>query len=289
VLTEPIEIESEYAHWIERQEKSFVLRLSPVSIVDSLAPHFFAKQKSWIFTSATLTVAEKFDHVRSILGLKGVIEYRFDSPFDFNEQVRGLVPGGLPVPGARNHTEALIKYCLPIIKANRGRSFILFTSYRALHAAHQVIAESGGVSYLVQGTMSRQQLLDKFKTIPRCVLLATQSFWEGIDVKGADLRCVIIDKLPFTSPEDPLHAAQLRLAAAKGENGFQSISIPEAAISLKQGFGRLIRQENDRGLFVLGDNRILTKNYGGKFFRSLPEMSWLDSQTQAIEYIASLD
>jgi ATP-dependent DNA helicase DinG len=289
VLTEPIEIESEYAHWIERQEKSFVLRLSPVSIVDSLAPHFFAEQKSWIFTSATLTVAEKFDHVRSILGLKGVIEYRFDSPFDFNEQVRGLVPGGLPVPGARNHTEALIKYCLPIIKANRGRSFILFTSYRALHAAHQVIAESGGVSYLVQGTMSRQQLLDKFKTIPRCVLLATQSFWEGIDVKGADLRCVIIDKLPFTSPEDPLHAAQLRLAAAKGENGFQSISIPEAAISLKQGFGRLIRQENDRGLFVLGDNRILTKNYGGKFFRSLPEMSWLDSQTQAIEYIASLD
>ena len=120
-------------------------------------------------------------------------------------------------------------------------------------------------------------------------MLATQSFWEGIDVKGADLRCVIIDKLPFTSPEDPLHAAQLRLAAVKGKNGFQSISIPEAAISLKQGFGRLIRQESDRGLFVLGDNRILTKNYGGKFFRSLPELPWLDSQTQAVEYIASLD
>jgi ATP-dependent DNA helicase DinG len=180
-------------------------------------------------------------------------------------------------------------FCLPILKANQGRSFILFTSYKALHAARAIIAETGGINYLVQGAMSRQKLLDKFKIIPRCVLLATQGFWEGIDVKGTDLRCVVIDKLPFTNPSDPLHVAQMRLAAAKGENGFSSVSIPDAAISLKQGFGRLIRQESDKGLFVLGDNRVLTKSYGGKFLKSLPDMPWLGSQQEAITYMESLD
>ena len=288
VLTEQVEADSEYAHWIERQEKSFTLRLSPVAIADSLAPFFHDQSKSWIFTSATLTVAEKFDHVRNLLGLRDDAEFRFDSPFDFSEQVRGVIPGGLPVPGSNDHTTALMTFCLPILRSNQGRSFVLFTSYRALHAAHAIMAEAGGINYLVQGTMSRQQLLEKFKTIPRCVLLATQSFWEGIDVKGADLRCVVIDKLPFTNPADPLHMAQMRLAEANGENGFHAVSIPEAAIALKQGFGRLIRQESDRGLFVLGDKRVLTKDYGGRFLRSLPDMPWLGSRQEAMAYIKSL-
>ena len=236
-----------------------------------------------------MSVAEKFDHARSALGLEDDPEYRFESPFDFSEQVRGLIPRGIPVPGSNDHTTALMAFCLPILKANQGRSFILFTSYKALHAARAIIAETGGINYLVQGAMSRQKLLDKFKIIPRCVLLATQGFWEGIDVKGTDLRCVVIDKLPFTNPSDPLHVAQMRLAAAKGENGFSSVSIPDAAISLKQGFGRLIRQESDKGLFVLGDNRVLTKSYGGKFLKSLPDMPWLGSQQEAITYMESLD
>ena len=289
VLTEQVEADSVYAHWIERQEKSFTLRLSPVVIADSLSPFFREPNKSWIFTSATLSVAEKFDHARSALGLEDDPEYRFESPFDFSEQVRGLIPHGIPVPGSNDHTAALMAFCLPILKANQGRSFILFTSYKALHAARAIIAETGGINYLVQGAMSRQKLLDKFKIIPRCVLLATQGFWEGIDVKGTDLRCVVIDKLPFTNPSDPLHVAQMRLAAAKGENGFSSVSIPDAAIALKQGFGRLIRQESDRGLFVFGDNRVLTKSYGGKFLKSLPDMPWLGSQQEAITYMESLD
>ena len=288
VLTEQIETDSEYAHWIELQEKSFILRLSPITIADSLAPYFHNEHKSWIFTSATLTVAETFDHTRSVLGLADDEEYRFESPFDFREQVRGIIPSELPVPGSNAHTESLVNYCLPILRSNFGRTFMLFTSYRALHVAQRLMFEAGGINYLVQGTMSRQQLLEKFKTIPRCVLLATQSFWEGVDVKGADLRCVIIDKLPFTSPDDPLHAAQMRMAEAHGQNGFSSISIPEAAISLKQGFGRLIRQESDRGLFVLGDNRVLTKNYGGKFLRSLPDITWLGSCEEAVEYLTEI-
>lgn len=288
VLTEPVDIESEFAHWVERQEKSFVFRLAPVLIADLLGPHFSEGNKSWIFTSATLTVAGKFDHVKSVLGLEGIDDYRFESPFDFKNQVRGLIPSGLPAPGSNAHTEALIQFCLPIIRSNSGRTFILFTSFRALNLAHQLLAELGGVNYLVQGTMSRQQLLEKFRTIPRSVLLATQSFWEGVDVKGADLKCVIIDKLPFTNPGDPLHAAQMRLSERRGENGFYSIAIPEAAISLKQGFGRLIRQESDCGLFVLGDNRVLSKNYGGKFLRSLPDMSWIDSREAAIEYMKEI-
>ena len=289
VVTEGVETDSMYAHWIELQEKSFTLRLSPVAIADSLSAYFQDPNKSWIFTSATLSVAEKFDHVRNALGLEDDPEYRFESPFDFSEQVRGLIPHDIPVPGSIDHTAALMAFCLPILKANQGRSFILFTSYKALHAAQAIIAESAGVNYLVQGAMSRQQLLDKFRVIPRCVLLATQGFWEGIDVKGTDLRCVVIDKLPFMNPSDPLHVAQMRLAAANGENGFSSVSIPDAAIALKQGFGRLIRQESDKGLFILGDNRVLTKSYGGKFLKSLPDMPWLGSQQEAITYMESLD
>ena len=226
VVTEGVETDSMYAHWIELQEKSFTLRLSPVAIADSLSAYFQDPNKSWIFTSATLSVAEKFDHVRNALGLEDDPEYRFESPFDFSEQVRGLIPHDIPVPGSIDHTAALMAFCLPILKANQGRSFILFTSYKALHAAQAIIAESAGVNYLVQGAMSRQQLLDKFRVIPRCVLLATQGFWEGIDVKGTDLRCVVIDKLPFMNPSDPLHVAQMRLAAANGEMGSAQSQFP---------------------------------------------------------------
>ena len=218
-----------------------------------------------------------------------VVEARFESPFNFAKQVRGFVPPGLPAPGNDLHTRKLIAAVLPIIRSIRGRCFFLFTSYRALHLATHLLQEEHDIVYLTQGMMPKKLLLEKFRSLSGCVLLATMSFWEGVDVRGSDLRCLMIDKLPFDSPSNPLVQAQLRFIESMGGNGFTEYSLPETAISLKQGFGRLIRQESDRGLFILGDARIRTRSYGKMLLESLPSFTWLQHQSEVIRYLAEIE
>jgi len=293
LLTEGRDGDDGYAHWIDRQvfdggRSGFMIHLSPINIAQHLAPLIEDANRSWLFVSATLSVAESFDHFRASLGIGNVVEKKFESPFDFLQQVQVYVPEHLADPGNDSHTQGLLAATLPLIRASSGRTFFLFTSHRALRLAAELLQQEADIVFLQQGAMPKKLLLQKFREIPRCVLLATQSFWEGVDVKGADLRCLVIDKLPFSSPDNPMVQAQLRAIESSGENGFRKYTLPEAAISLKQGFGRLIRQESDRGLFVLGDTRINTRSYGKILKQSLPQMKWIQSQQQAVDYMMNL-
>jgi len=288
MLTEPAALDDEYAHWLEMRDRSFVIHLTPVSIAEQFGARVQAATQSWILTSATLTVGDSFDHVRNTLGLWGVESRRYASPFDFRQQVRSWLPVSLPRPGGDAHTRALVETCMPVIKSVAGRTFFLFTSYRALETARSMFEAEEDVPHLVQGQSSRAALLDRFRRTERCVLLATHSFWEGVDVRGSDLQCLIIDKLPFASPEDPLVSAKMRAIELEGGNGFMDYLVPEAAITLRQGFGRLVREESDRGLFILGDSRVGVQAYGKLFLASLPEMQWVTSQAEAIDYVKGI-
>jgi ATP-dependent DNA helicase DinG len=288
-MTEVNADESEFAHWIERSPRSFALFLTPLSVAKDLAGMFSGSDKTWIFVSATLTIGGEFEHIKDNLGLVDVMEGKFDSPFNYFKQVSAYVPQDLPPTGNDLHTKKLLEAVLPLIRMNSGRTFYLFTSIRAMNLSAQLLKNEYDVTYLVQGSLPKKQLLEKFAQLNRCVLLATNSFWEGVDVRGADLRCLIIDKLPFASPASPLVRAQLRAIEVNGGNGFTDYSLPEAAISLKQGFGRLIREESDHGLFVLGDNRINKHSYGKLLINSLPKMKWITNQAEALSYLEKLE
>lgn len=289
LLTEINEAEDagEYAHWLQPGERGFVIHMVPVSIARHFGEHVAESTKSWILTSATLTVNDRFDHIMATLGLKDVETRHYASPYDFARQVKGWLPVDLPQPGSDDHTRALMAHCLPIIREVQGRTFLLFTSYRALNLAARIM-EDEKMPFLVQGSRSKAVLLERFRVTPGCVLLATHSFWEGVDVKGAGLQCLVIDKLPFSSPDDPITAARTRAIDAAGGSGFMDYLVPEAAISLRQGFGRLIRDETDRGLFILGDSRVVQKSYGRVFLKSLPDIEWLPGAAAAIEYLGEL-
>ncbi|HKI73243.1 MAG TPA: ATP-dependent DNA helicase, partial [Pseudomonadales bacterium] len=287
MLTEDVSQDDEYAHWIQMHDRGFVIHLTPVSIAAQFGAHVRESGQAWIMTSATLAVNESFDHVIDGLGIEHAATAHYSSPFDFGNQVKAWLPSSLPRPGDDEHTRALVAACMPVLKTVAGRTFFLFTSYRALNTA-ALCLEIAGVEFLAQGNMSRQVLLERFRSKPRAILLATYSFWEGIDVRGADLQCLIIDKLPFASPDDAVASACARALQARGGNGFVDYTVPEAAISLRQGFGRLVREESDRGLFILGDPRVRTRSYGKLFVRSLPEMVWLEEQREAVSYMKGL-
>ena len=274
LLTEPTNLEN-YIHWIDKSAAGFNVHLSPISIADDLGQLFYNEDTAWIFSSATLCVDGNFEHIKQALGVPDATEQRFVSPFDFTTQVRACLPQGLPAPGDDAHTKQLVEAVLPLFRENSGRSFFLFTSYRAMNFARELLhAES--LPIFVQGSMSRQKLLQAFRETKGSILLATHSFWQGVDVRGAELTCVIIDKLPFASPEEPLPRATMQAIETAGGNGFVDYLLPRAIIALNQGFGRLIRSETDRGLFVLGDPRIRSRSYGNVVMASLPEMPWVD-------------
>jgi ATP-dependent DNA helicase DinG len=271
---------------MQQGDRGFVVHLSPVSISTELAPHFNNGCSGWIFTSATLAVGDQFDHIRHSLGLnEAVIEKQFDSPFDYQDQVLAYIPEGLPVPGTDEHTRKLIEVIHPFLSE---KSLLLFTSHRALKLASQILISEEDIPILYQGQLPKAELLHRFRQASKCVLLATQSFWEGIDLRGAGLRCLVIDKLPFASPADPVSRAMIKSITSAGGNGFMEYSLPQAIISLKQGFGRLIRQESDRGLFILGDPRVNSKSYGNLVLKSLPEMCWTDNEHQALAHLKEI-
>ncbi|MCR4300062.1 MAG: ATP-dependent DNA helicase [Sulfuricaulis sp.] len=263
---------SEYVAWFETTPRRFTLFLTPLEIATAFQRHLRDGKKAWIFTSATLAIKQSFAHFQARLGLEQAETGLWDSPFDFARQTLLYIPPGLPVPSAPEYTDRVIDVALPILRASRGRAFILFTSHRALKAATVRLRDRLDYPLLVQGDAPRSELLRRFRELGNAVLLGTSSFWEGVDVRGEALSCVIIDKLPFASPDDPVLQARAAALEQSGRSPFAEYQLPEAVIALKQGVGRLIRDENDHGVLVLCDPRILSKGYGKIFLASLPPM-----------------
>lgn len=258
--------------WFETRGRGFTLSLTPLDIAPSFRARMEAQPGAWIFTSATLAVGEGFEHFAARLGLRDYAGLRLDSPFDFARNTLLYHPPGLPDPTSSQYTAALLEAVLPVLEASRGRAFLLFTSHRALREAEEGLAGRLNYPLLVQGAAPKAMLLQDFRALGNAVLLGTASFWEGVDVRGEALSCVVIDRLPFASPGDPVLQARIESLRQRGEDPFLSYQLPQAVIALKQGVGRLIRDVSDRGVLVLCDPRLLTRSYGRVFLDSLPPM-----------------
>jgi ATP-dependent DNA helicase DinG len=236
------------------------------------------RAQAWILTSATLSVGGDFTHLKTRLGIETAETLCVDSPFDYPRQGVLYVPQGLPAPNTPEFTEAVVDAALPVLEISHGRAFILFTSLRALEKAHGLLTDafkSRGWDYplLVQGDAPKNELLARFQKAGNAVLLGSQSFWEGVDMPGDVLSVVIIDKLPFQPPDDPVVAARIAQAEKNGGKPFMDYQLPHAAISLKQGAGRLIRTETDRGVLMICDTRLADKPYGKLLLGALPAMT----------------
>ncbi len=264
--------EADYIHWFETYKNSFVLYMTPLNVASIFQERIAQYHSAWIFTSATLAVGDSFDHYTRHLGLHDTEARQWQSPFDFEHQALLYLPKNLPDPNDKSYTDSVIDAAVPVIEACGGRTFFLFTSYRALNRAAMVLKEEIDYPLLVQGSMPRAELLERFRKLGNAVLLGTSSFWEGVDVRGEALSCVIIDKLPFAPPDDPVLQARIDIMRRNGGNPFMEYQLPNAAITLKQGAGRLIRDVSDTGVMMLCDPRILGKPYGKVFLRSLPTM-----------------
>jgi ATP-dependent DNA helicase DinG len=268
----------EQVRWVEVFNRALQLNSTPLSIAEIFRKQIDGNARAWIFTSATLAVKRDFSHYQSQMGLVGTATACWDSPFDYPSQAVLYVPQGLPDPNSREYTEAVVQAALPVIRASGGRAFVLCTSLRAMREAHELLKEAfdkEGLEFplLLQGDGSRTELLERFRKLGSAVLVASQSFWEGVDVRGSALSVVIIDKLPFSPPDDPVLSARIEKINREGRNAFMEYQLPHAVITLKQGAGRLIRDEQDRGVLMICDPRLLTKSYGRRIWQSLPPMS----------------
>lgn len=259
-------------YWFETHARGFTLSLTPLEIATAFQEQVSKYRSAWIFTSATLAVGDSFDHFRAQLGLPDAETLRLDSPFDFAGNALLYHPPGLPDPSSPDYIQSLIEVILPVLEASRGRAFLLFTSYRALNEAATRLDGRLDYPLLVQGRLPKAELLTRFRKLGNAVLLGTASFWEGVDVRGEALSCVIIDKLPFAPPGDPVVQARMEAQRRRGGNPFTEYQIPHAVITLKQGVGRLIRDHHDRGVLMLCDPRLLSRPYGRLFLDSLPPM-----------------
>jgi ATP-dependent DNA helicase DinG len=250
--------------------------LVPLDVAEQLGKLVGAHTAAWVCTSATLAIGESFDHFAQRIGMRDARTARFGSPFDYESQTLMYLPKGLEPPSSPRHTASVVEAALPVLRASGGRAFLLFTSHRALRDAANLLLTKLGPALpfpvLVQGEAPREVLLTKFRERGNAVLLGTSSFWEGVDVKGAALSVVIIDKLPFAAPDDPVLKARLEAIERRGGNPFFEEQIPQAVITLKQGVGRLMRDPNDFGVIMLCDERLRTKGYGRIFLDSLPSM-----------------
>ena len=259
--------------WVEVFGQSLQLHITPMVPAELFRKQMLDHPRAWIFTSATLAMGEDFSHFKKELGIEDAAARTWPSPFDFERQALLYSPRGLPPdPNDPAYTEAVVKAALPVLKASRGRAFLLFTSHRALRRAHELLKEQIEYPLLVQGSGSRSELLMRFRQLGNAVLLGAASFWEGVDVRGEALSVVLIDKLPFAPPEDPVLSARIEALRKEGGNPFMDYQLPQAVLQLKQGAGRLIRDEEDRGVLVLCDPRLYTKGYGRLVRASLPPM-----------------
>jgi ATP-dependent DNA helicase DinG len=279
----------EAVFWVEAFQSSLQLHKTPLSIAPIFNGQREGVPRSWIFTSATLAVKNDFTHFAQQLGLENEVARNWPSPFNYEEQGILYVPQGLPDPNSMGYTDAVLDAALPIIEAAGGRTFLLCTTLRAVKRAADRLRDEfdkRGLKFplFVQGDRGRTELLDQFRKAGNGVLIGSQSFWEGVDVRGEALSLVIIDKLPFAPPDDPVLAARIEVMERQGLNGFMGHTLPEAIINLKQGAGRLIRDEGDRGVLMLCDPRVISKPYGRRIWQSLPPFKRTREAAEVIEF-----
>ena len=274
-----------FCYWYEGNGRQFGLHITPLTVADKFGEQLKIKESAWIFTSATLEVGGTFNHFCQRLGIEHATQKILHSPFNYPEQSLLCVPRYLPTTNKTHTLTSLGEMLLPVIEANKGRCFVLCTSYTMMRGLAEYFREKSSLSILVQGETSKGKLLEQFTYTSHSVLVATSSFWEGIDVRGDALSLVIIDKLPFTAPDDPLLKARIEDCKLQGGNPFNDIQIPEAVITLKQGVGRLIRGVSDRGVVIICDNRLVMRNYGETFLKSLPNSSRTRDLNKVIQFL----
>jgi ATP-dependent DNA helicase DinG len=276
MLTQP---EPDWVYWVEltgRQRATISLNAAPISISDDLNEHLFAKIKSAVMTSATLSTNRNFDYFKSQIGLNDCRELLVGSPFNYAEQVQIYIPRQMPDPRSYQFVPAATEKIKEYLELTHGKAFVLFTSYKMMDEVYEAVApyleeELGIATFKQGGGMSRHTMLEEFRRDIDSVLFGTSSFWEGADVQGEALSNVIIVKLPFSVPTHPVVQARTDYIETRGGNAFMEYSLPEAILRLKQGFGRLIRNKTDKGIVVILDSRVLNKTYGKMFLNSLPE------------------
>jgi ATP-dependent DNA helicase DinG len=263
-------------YWVEKRGRGLYLQATPIDVSVTLAARLFAKLDTVVLTSATLAVSGSFEYVEKRLGLENARTLKVDSQFDYAEQALLYVPPHLPDPRSADFTRLAANEIEYILEASRGRAFVLFTSYQQMRQIYDLLRRRLEYPMLLQGDSPRTTLIESFRNTPGAVLFGTSSFWQGVDVQGEQLSCVIIDRLPFAVPSDPVIAARTEAIRREGGNAFYDYQVPQAALTLKQGFGRLIRATTDRGVLVLLDNRITKLKYGQVFFDSLPPYRFTD-------------
>ena len=282
-----------YVHWIDIFFKSIQFNITPISIADSFREFQEKNEASWIFTSATLAANSSFDHFQSVMGLENAKTKLLKSPFNYSKNAYLYVPEEMPETTSRLFNTHLVAKIYPLIIAAKGRTFILSTSIKSMNEITSLLKdefEKNDIDYpiLTQGEKSKIKLLEQFKHHGNAILIGSLSFWEGVDVRGKELSLVIIDKLPFQSPGDPIFESKINLLSSKGINAFLEFQLPKAIISLKQGAGRLIRDEEDKGVLMICDQRIISKPYGKSFWQSLPSFKRTRNQEDVMQFLNHL-
>jgi ATP-dependent DNA helicase DinG len=274
--------------WFEKRGRGFVIHITPLEVSTPFNAFREMLDAAWLFTSATLSVDGDFTHFTEQMGLEDAQTLQLDSPFDYANNAMMWLPDHLPEPRDSEFVPALLENVIPLLEASQGRAFLLFTSHRALRRAAEILADRVSFPLFVQGEQPRSVLLEQFRQSGEGVLLGSSSFWEGVDVIGDALSLVVMDKLPFAAPDDPVMEARSDLLRKSGGNPFTQLYLPQAVISLKQGAGRLIRDVNDRGALVICDPRIQTKSYGRVFRDSLPPMRQAAEHSEVEKFLGSL-
>lgn len=276
-----------YSYWFESTLRHVSMHRTPLSVAEPFGRQLAAQEAKWVFTSATLTVNGDFRYFNERLGLSPERTLVLDSPFHFQEQAMLCLPRYLPEPHERGMPNALADIVRQVVAHNAGGTFVLFTSHRMLQLVANILRDELGRLVLIQGQTAKRELLQQFVAAGNAVLFGTSSFWEGVDVRGDALRCVIIDKLPFSSPDEPLLQARVEDAKLRGLDPFAAIQIPQAVITMKQGAGRLVRDVSDHGVLIICDNRLVTRPYGATFLASLPPMQRTRSLQKALQFLAT--
>ncbi|MCG7560022.1 MULTISPECIES: ATP-dependent DNA helicase [Pseudoalteromonas] len=281
--------QSGFSYWFETTRRFLTIHITPLDVSNRFKDMMAKSEASFVFTSATLSVDNSLAHFNASLGLAPDHQAIVDSPFDYESQAMLCLPRYLPETKDEMMPHALVKIAKQVINAAQGRTFLLFTSYRVMHLVYEGLSTATEYPVFMQGQASKRIILEQFVRHGNAVLMGTASFWEGVDVRGDTLSCVLIDKLPFTSPDDPLLQARMKDAQLQDKEPFDEIQLPLAVIALKQGVGRLIRDKTDKGVLIICDNRLVTRKYGETFIKSLPPMSRTRDLDKALSFLENID